>query len=67
MYVRYKDKTGKLIHYEYNEKLDQVLAIIKLSDNEELKVVCKEKELKVPNIMGNYKIIDEILEENKSM
>lgn len=58
MYVKYKEYKGKLLNYEYVEETDIVIVEIKIEENARMKIVCKSGELKVPNIMGNYEILD---------
>lgn len=58
MYVKYKENQGELLRYEYIENTSMVIADIRIDNNSILRVTCKSNELKIPNIMGNYYVLD---------
>lgn len=59
MYLKYKGFTGKLLHYEMlNDENVEIILLNK--DNIQLKFVCKEYQITIPNVMGNSRILYDI-------
>jgi hypothetical protein len=64
MYLKYKGFTGKLLHYEMlNDENVEIILLNK--DNIQLKFICKEYQISIPNVMGNSRILYDIEKQRK--
>jgi len=62
MYVKYKGIIGELHHYQLLDNENVSVALL-LDDGAEVRAVCKESEISIPNIKENGRILDDILEQ----
>ena len=64
MYIRYNDKVGRLLFYKVVDN-GKVEITIELTDGTNFEFTCKEKQVSIPCVMGNSKILYEILKDTE--